>query len=107
MQTEPRLVPKTNHPFGIIAYLGDAILVMLDWFSQLAHMLLTVQIATTFETTFLFLNGFRRHHGLPKLILLDGDLNFTSAFWRQIFRKIETKYALAWPSISKRMGRQA
>ena len=69
----------------------DAIFVMVDRFSKLAHMVPTVGTATALETAKLFLNTWWRHHGLPRVIVSDRDPKFTSAFWRHFFRKVGTK----------------
>ena len=69
----------------------DAIFVMVDRFSKLAHMVPIVATATTLETAKLFLNAWWRHHGLPRVIVLDRDPKFTSAFWKHFFRKVRTK----------------
>jgi hypothetical protein len=69
----------------------DAILVMVDRFSKLADMVLTVGTATALKTAKLFLNAWWRHHGLPRIIVSDQDPKFTSAFWRHFFRKVGTK----------------
>ena len=69
----------------------DAIFVMVDRFSKLAHMVPTVGTATALETAKLFLNAWWKHHGLPKVIVSDRDPKFTSAFWRHFFRKVGTK----------------
>ena len=69
----------------------DAIFVMVDRFSKLAHMVPTVGTATALETAKLFLNAWWRHHGLPRVIVSDQDPKFTSAFWRHFFRTVGTK----------------
>ena len=69
----------------------DAIFVMVDRFSKLAHMVPTLGTATALETAKLFLNAWWRHHELPRVIVSDRDPKFTSAFWRHFFRKVRTK----------------
>lgn len=69
----------------------DAILVMVDCFSKLAHMVPTRRTPTTLETAKIFFNAWWKHHGLPKVIVSDRDPKFTSAFWRHFFRKVRTK----------------
>ena len=49
----------------------DAIFVMVDRFSKLAHMVPTMGTATALETAKLFHNARWRHHGLPRVIVLD------------------------------------
>lgn len=69
----------------------DAILVMVDRFSKLAHVVPTRGTATALETAKIFLNAWWKHHGLPRVIVSDRDPKFTSAFWRHFFRKVGTK----------------
>jgi hypothetical protein len=69
----------------------DAILVMVDRFSKLAHMVPTRGTATALETAKIFLDAWWKHHGLPRVIVSDRDPKFTSAFWRHFFRKVGTK----------------
>jgi hypothetical protein len=65
----------------------NVILVMVDRFSKLAYILPTVATAIALETAELFFNAWRRHHGLPRVIVSDQDPKYTSAFWKHIFSK--------------------
>ena len=58
----------------------DVIMVMVERFANLAHMVLIVTIATVLETAYLILKGWWRHHGLPRVIVSDHDLKFKNAF---------------------------
>ena len=49
----------------------DAIFMMVDRFSKLAHMVPTLGTATVLETAKLFLNAWWWHHRLPRVIVLD------------------------------------
>ena len=49
----------------------DAIFVIVDQFSKLAHVMPTLETATALETAKLFLNAWWRHHGLPRVIVSD------------------------------------
>jgi transposase InsO family protein len=69
----------------------DAKLVMVDRFSNLAHMVPTVGTATVVETAKFFLNAWWKHHRLPKVIVSDRDPKFTSIFWRHFVQKVGTK----------------
>ena len=73
----------------------DAILVMVDRFSKLAHMVPTRGTVTAYETAKLFLDTWWKHHGLPRVIVSDRDPKFTSAFWRHFFRKVGTKLSFS------------
>jgi hypothetical protein len=68
----------------------DAIMVVVDRFSKMAHFIPTKDEATVQKTGRLFFSHIFKHHGLPKDIVLDRDPKFTSKFWRgfKIFRHL-------------------
>ncbi len=61
----------------------DAIMVVVDRFSKMAHFIPTKDSATAQETGRLFF----KHHGLPKDIVSDRDPKFTSKFWRALWKQ--------------------
>ena len=67
----------------------DAIFVMVDRFSKLAHMVPIVGTTTVLETTKLFLNAWWRHHGLPRLIVFNRDPKSRVNFGRTFFGRLE------------------
>jgi hypothetical protein len=58
----------------------DAIMVVVDQFSKMAHFIPTKESATAQETERLFFTHVFKHHGLPKDIMSDRDPKFTSKF---------------------------
>jgi hypothetical protein len=58
----------------------DAIMVMMDRFSKMAHFIPTKDNAIAQETGRLFFMHVFKHHGLPKDIVLDQNPKFTSKF---------------------------
>ncbi len=56
----------------------DAIMVVVDRFSKMAHFIPTKDEATAQETGGLFFSHIFKHHGLPKDIVSDRDPKFTS-----------------------------
>jgi hypothetical protein len=58
----------------------DAIMVVVDRFSKMAHFIPTKDEAMTQETGRLFFSHIFKHHGFPKDIVLDRDPKFTSKF---------------------------
>lgn len=59
----------------------DAILIIVDYFTKMIHY---KQVKTTIDIADLvkiIINMLVRHHGLPKSIISDRDLPFTSKFW--------------------------
>src|SRR6202022_3745377 len=69
----------------------DAILLMVERFAKLAHMVPIVGTATALETTWPFLKGWLRHHGLPRVIVSDQDPKFTSAFSMHFSKEVGRK----------------
>jgi hypothetical protein len=66
----------------------DAIMVVVDRFSKMAHFIPTKYSATTHETGRLFFTHVFKHHGLPKDIVSNRDLKFTSKFWRAFWKRM-------------------
>jgi len=66
----------------------DAIMVVVDRFSKMAHFIPTKDEAMAQETGRLFFTHVFKFHGLPKDIVLDRDPKFTSKFWRALWKKI-------------------
>jgi len=69
----------------------DAIMVMMDRFSKMAHFIPTKDEATTQETGRLFFTHVFKHHGLLKDIVSDRDPKFTSKFWRALWKRMGSK----------------
>jgi len=66
----------------------DAIMVVVDQFSKMAHFILTKDEAMAQETGRLFLSHIFKHHGLPKDIMSDRDPKFTSKFWWALWKRM-------------------
>jgi len=66
----------------------DAIMVVVDRFSKMAHFIPTKDNATTQETGRLFFTHVFKHHGLPKEIVSDRNPKFTSKFWQALWKQI-------------------
>ncbi len=78
----------------------DAIMVVVDRFSKMAHFIPTKDSAMAQETGRMFFIHMFKHHGLPKDIVLDWDPKFTSKFWRALWKRMgsELKMNIAfWP----------
>ncbi len=58
----------------------DAIIMVVDRFSKMTHFIPIKDEATPQEIGRLFFTHVFQHHGLPKDIVLDRDLKFTSKF---------------------------
>lgn len=73
----------------------DAILVVVDRLSKMAHFVPTTTNATAPGTARLFFNMVGRYHGLPKIIVSDRDPKFNSTFWRALWQQFDTKLAMS------------
>jgi len=69
----------------------DAIMVVVDRFSKMAHFIPTKKSATAQETGRLFFTHVFKHHGLPNDIVSDRDPKFTSKFWRALWKRMGTE----------------
>jgi hypothetical protein len=69
----------------------DAIMVVVDRFSKMAHFIPTKDSAIAQETGRLFFTHIFKHHGLSKDIVSDRDLKFTSKFWRTLWKCMGSK----------------
>jgi hypothetical protein len=61
-------------------------MVVVDQFSKMAHFIPTKENATTQENGRLFFMHMFKHHNLPKDIMLDQNLKFTSKFWQTLWK---------------------
>jgi hypothetical protein len=62
----------------------DAVFVVIDRLSKLAHFIPTVTTATAADTARLFVDNIVKAHGLPLDIVSDRDSKFTSKFWAAV-----------------------
>ena len=69
----------------------DSIFVVVDRFSKMAHFLPCNQSYDASKVAKLFLDEIVRIHGLPKTIVSDRDVRFTSYFWKTLWHMLGTK----------------
>ena len=63
----------------------DAILVIVDRFSKMAHFFPTTTTVDAPTLARIFQDGIVRLHGFPRSIVSDRDPRFLSSFWRELF----------------------
>ena len=73
----------------------DAILVVVDRLSKMAHFIPTAKTAQAPQVADLFIQNVFRLHGLPKSIIFDRDQRFTGHFWQQVFAKLNVTLSMS------------
>jgi Reverse transcriptase (RNA-dependent DNA polymerase)/RNase H-like domain found in reverse transcriptase/Integrase zinc binding domain/Integrase core domain len=66
----------------------DFVLVVVDKFSKMAHFIKTKQTVTSEEAAQLVIEHVVKLHGMPRVIISDRDVRFTSAYWRAFWNKM-------------------
>eukprot|EP00253_Pinus_taeda_P024097 PITA_24097 len=70
---------------------NDSIMVVVDKLSKAAHF---IPVQSTYKATqiaHIFMHNVFKLHGLPKTIISDVDVKFTSTFWRTLFVELRTQ----------------
>eukprot|EP00253_Pinus_taeda_P007492 PITA_07492 len=63
---------------------NDSIMVVVDKLSKSAHFILVQSTYRASQIANIFIHNIFNPHGLPKTIISDHDVKFTSAFWRTL-----------------------
>ena len=71
------------------------ILVIVDRFSKMAHLVPVSERITSKETARVFLDTIFRHHGMPESIVSDRDPKFVAAFWKHLMELCGTKLLMS------------
>ncbi|CAI7855968.1 unnamed protein product [Closterium sp. NIES-53] len=70
---------------------NNAILVVVDRLTKIAHFAACKKSITAEETACLFIATIVRLHGIPAAIISDHDTKFTSNFWRNLWQQFGTR----------------
>ena len=76
----------------------NAIFVIVDRFSKMAHFIPTTMRADAPALAQLFLDHIVRLHGMPQSILSDRDPRFLSLFWKELFTLTDTTLRFSTPN---------
>ena len=73
----------------------DAILVVVNRLTKMAHFILTRESVSAPQVADLFISHVFRLHGLPRSIVSDRDTHFTSHFWTAVFDALKTELGMS------------
>ena len=73
----------------------DAILVVVDRLTKMAHFIPTRESVSAPQVADLFISHIFRLHGLPRFIVSDRDTRFTSHFWTAVFDAQKTELGMS------------
>jgi hypothetical protein len=69
---------------------NDSIMVVIDKLSKSAHFNPVKSTFKVIKTVEIFMKEIFRLHGIPKMVISDRDIKFTSSFWKKLFAGINT-----------------
>eukprot|EP00253_Pinus_taeda_P012189 PITA_12189 len=70
---------------------NDSIFVVVDKLSKAAHFIPVQSTYRAAQIAHIFMQNVFKLHGLPKTIISDRDVKFTSAFWKTLFAELGTQ----------------
>ena len=73
----------------------DGILVFVDRFSKMVHLVAVAETITAEGCAAVFVDTVFRLHGLPRELVSDRDPRFTADFWRAVFRILGTRLKMS------------
>ena len=69
----------------------DSIMVVVDKLTKTTHFIPVNSMHKTDDIGKIFMKDIFKLHGLPKAIVFDRDVKFTSNFWKRLFADLGTK----------------
>jgi hypothetical protein len=69
---------------------NDSIMVVIDKLSKFAHFIPVKSTFKAINILEIFMKEIFRLHGIPKMVISDRDVKFTSSFWKELFVGINT-----------------
>ena len=68
---------------------------VVDCLTKMAHFIPTRKTVTTPQAADLLITHIFRLHGLPRSIVSDRDVKFTSQFWTVVFEALRTELGMS------------
>jgi hypothetical protein len=69
---------------------NDLIMVVIDKLSKFAHFIPVKSTYQSINIAEIFMKEIFRLHGIPKMVISDRDVKFTSTFWKELFAGLDT-----------------
>jgi hypothetical protein len=69
---------------------NDSIMVVIDKLSKSAHFIPVKSTYKAINIAEIFMKEIFRLHGIPKMVISDRDVKFTSNFWKELFAGLGT-----------------
>ena len=73
----------------------NVIMVVIDYFSKQAHFVPTKPPLTALQVAKLFFKHIFKYHGMLAAIISDRDPRFTSRFWQELFKLLDTQLRMS------------
>jgi len=70
---------------------NDSIMVVVDKLSKATHFIHVQSTYRAVQIAHIFMHNVFKLHGLPRTIISDRDVKFTSAFWKTLFAELGTQ----------------
>jgi hypothetical protein len=65
-------------------------MVVIDKLREYTHFIPVKSTYKAINITEIFMNEIFRLHGIPKMVISDRDVKFTSTFWKELFARLDT-----------------
>jgi hypothetical protein len=65
-------------------------MVVIDKLNKFAHFIPVKSTFKAIDIAKIFMKEFFRLHGIPKMVISDRDIKFTSTFWKELFVGLDT-----------------
>jgi hypothetical protein len=84
---------------------NDSIMVVIDKLSKSAHFIPVKSTYKAINIAEIFMKEIFRLHGIPKMVISDRDVKFTSTFWKELFAGLNTNLNFSTSYHPQTMGK--